>query len=95
MAGHSGTARRGADLVCAAVSVLFRTAARLLQLQPDIEVRGRASQRGRMELTVSRLPVQKRGWLAGLTDFLVRGAEDLREENPAAIELRVIEGEDL
>ena len=48
-----------------------------------------------MELTVSRLPVQKRGWLAGLTDFLVRGAEDLREENPAAIELRVIEGEDL
>lgn len=94
MTGHSETARRGEDLVCAAVSVLFRTAARLLQLHSDIQVQGGASESGQMELEVKQLPAQKREWLAGLTDFLIRGAEDLQEENPGAITLRMIEGED-
>ena len=35
VSGHSGTAKRGEDLVCAAASFLFRTAARALELEPD------------------------------------------------------------
>jgi uncharacterized protein YsxB (DUF464 family) len=93
VSGHAGTGPRGEDLVCAAVSALFRTAARVLQLQPDIDVRGGASEDGKMELRLDRVPRGRGQWLAGLTDFLVRGVQDLREENPGAISVRVIEGE--
>ena len=79
--------------MCAAVSVLFRTAARVLQLQPDVRVRGSASENGRMELQIEELPAARRRWLSGLSDFLIRGTRDLQEENPKAIALRVIEGE--
>ena len=79
--------------MCAGVSVLFRTAARVLQLQPDIRVRGSAPEGGRMELEIEELPAARRQWLIGLSDFLIRGTRDLQEENPKAISLQVIEGE--
>ena len=87
VSGHSGTGKRGEDLVCAAVTVLFRTAARALQLQPGFGVQGDASESGKMELRIGTVPAQRREWLVGLTDFLIRGIEDLREENPKAIQL--------
>jgi uncharacterized protein YsxB (DUF464 family) len=93
VSGHAGSAPKGEDLVCAAVTVLFRTAARALQLQPDIRIRGSSPENGRMELRIEELPAAKRQWLAGLSDFLIRGSRDLQEENPKAIALRVIEGE--
>jgi uncharacterized protein YsxB (DUF464 family) len=93
VSGHAGSAARGEDLVCAAVSILFRTAARVLQLQRDVRVRGSAPDSGRMELQIEELPAPRRQWLIGLTDFLVRGTRDLQEENPEAIAVRVIEGE--
>jgi len=91
VSGHSGTAKRGEDPVCAAVTVLFRTAARALRLQPDFGVRGHASESGKMEVQIGAVPARRREWLAGFTDFLLRGIEDLREEYPQAIHL-VIEG---
>ena len=80
--------------MCSAVSVLFRTAARVLQLQPDIRIRGSAPASGRMELEIEELPAARRQWLTGLSDLLIRGVRDLQEENPKAMALRVIEGED-
>jgi uncharacterized protein YsxB (DUF464 family) len=94
LSGHAETGRKGEDIVCAAVSVLFRTAARALQLQPEIGARGGADQAGSLELEIVEVPAQRQQWLIGLTDFLIRGATDLEEENPAAISVRVIEGED-
>ena len=79
--------------MCAAVTVLFRTAARVLQLQPDIRIRGSAPENGTMELQIEELPAPRRQWLIGLSDFLIRGSRDLQEENPKAVALRVIEGE--
>ena len=93
LSGHAESGRSGEDLVCAAVSVLFRAAARTLQLQPDIGVRGGAEQIGSMELQIDNVPARRREWLIGLTDFLIRGVKDLEEENPAAISFQVIEGE--
>ena len=80
--------------MCAAVSILFRTAARVLQLQTDVRVRGSASENGMMEVQIVELPASRRQWLIGLTEFLLRGARDLQEENPKAVAVRVIEGED-
>ena len=79
--------------MCAAVTVLFRTAARVLELQPDIRIRGSASENGRMEFQIEELPALRQDWMVGLSDFLVRGVRDLQEENPKAIVLQVIEGE--
>jgi uncharacterized protein YsxB (DUF464 family) len=93
VSGHSGTAKRGEDLVCAAASFLFRTAARALQLEPDVVVRGTASRDGQLEAWITAVAESRREWLAGLSDFLVRGARDLQEENPGAITLTVTEGE--
>jgi len=83
----------GEDLVCAAVTVLFRTAARTLQLHSDLAVQGDASESGKMEVQIVSVPDRRREWLGGITDFLLRGIEDLREENPKAIHL-VIEGDE-
>jgi uncharacterized protein YsxB (DUF464 family) len=94
VSGHAGSAPKGEDLACAGVTVLFRTAARVLQLQPDVRVRGSAPENGEMELRIEELPAAKRQWLAGLSDFLIRGSRDLEEENPKAVALTVIEGED-
>jgi uncharacterized protein YsxB (DUF464 family) len=80
-------------LVCAAVTILFRTAARALQLQSDFGVQGDALESGKMEVQIGTVPAWRREWLAGLTDFLVRGIEDLLEENPKAIHLE-IEGDE-
>ena len=93
VSGHAGGGPSGEDIVCAAVSVLFRTAARLLELQPDIRIRGGARESGSMELQIEELPASRRRWLAGLSDFLLRGSRDLQEENPQVIVLSVIEGE--
>ena len=79
--------------MCAAVTVLYRTAARLLQLQPDIRIRGNAPETGRMELQIEEMPASRRQWLIGLSDLLIQGSRDLQEENPKAVALRVIEGE--
>ena len=94
VSGHSGTAKRGQDLVCAAAGFLFRTAARALQLEPEVTIRGGASRDGQLEAWITDVAESRRGWLAGLSDLLVRGARDLQEENPAAVALTVIEGED-
>jgi uncharacterized protein YsxB (DUF464 family) len=83
----------GGDLVCAAVTVLFRTAARALQLHSELDVHGNASESGKMEVQIASVPARRREWLGGITDFLMRGIEDLREENPKAIHL-VIEGDE-
>jgi uncharacterized protein YsxB (DUF464 family) len=93
VSGHAGSGPRGEDLVCAAVSVLFRTAARILQLQPDVEVQGRLEKNGMMELQIEEVSAERRQWLVGLSDFLIRGVRDLQEENPKAISVRVSEGE--
>jgi uncharacterized protein YsxB (DUF464 family) len=71
------------------VTVLFRTAARALQLQSDFEVHGGASKSGKMEVQIGTVPARRREWLSGLTDVLIRGIEDLREENPKAIHLEI------
>ena len=49
---------------------------------------------GTMEVQIVELPAPRRQWLIGLTEFLLRGARDLQEENPKAVAVRVIEGED-
>jgi hypothetical protein len=87
--GHAGAGPRGRDLVCAAVTVLLRTAARLLSSQPDLQVSGESPQEGVMRLVLEAPPEARREWVRGVTATLVAGLTDLDREFPGRLKLEV------
>jgi uncharacterized protein YsxB (DUF464 family) len=80
--GHSGAGPRGADIVCAAVSILTRTALRTLLGKEGISVRGGdAPERGifRIELDYTGAG---REFLAATGLFLMEGLVSVCEDYP-------------
>ena len=86
--GHAGAGRRGDDPVCAAVSVLVRTAARTLAAADGITVEAEAERRGSLALTVSALPAGE-AFLAAATAFLLQGLNSVAEEYPRFCTVRI------
>lgn len=86
--GHAGAALRGYDLVCAAFSVLARTAYRALEALPGTELRGEAARPGDMSFEVLR-PAAEAERAAGVADFLLTGLGDLAREYPDAVALTI------
>ena len=86
--GHAGTVRSGANVACAAATVLLRTAGRLCA-EHGVAARGGAGAPGEMRLVVSLEASSEVGWLRGMTDFLVRGMKDLQDEFPKEIILQI------
>ncbi len=84
--GHAAGAP-GANIVCAAVSALLRSVARVLESHGSVVVSGRAPAEGVLEITIERYAAADAGYLLGITDVLVRGLEDLAREAPAEIRL--------
>ncbi len=80
--GHALAGDKGQDIVCAAVTVLLRTAAKLLTLTGGLRVQAEAPEPGKMAISVQRSPGQRTAWLTGLTEFLVSGLMDLEAEYP-------------
>jgi uncharacterized protein YsxB (DUF464 family) len=88
-AGHAGEGRAGEDLSCAAVSSLLRSVARLLYRSEGLQVAGEAARPGELTLEVLGSSAGRRQWLRGVTDVLLAGLSDLREERPGSIGLEV------
>ena len=86
-AGHSGLSVKGKDVLCSAVTVLLRTAARVLSDEIKESVFVRAEDPGRMEIKIFSCPDSEKGWLKGLSDMILYGLMDLREEYPGNIDL--------
>ena len=86
--GHAGTKAAGSNIACAAVTLLLRTAGRLCA-ERGLAVEGGAGSPGEMRLVVSPESATGSGWLQGVTDFLLRGVSDLKEEFPREIVLQV------
>ena len=80
--GHSFAFAAGENIVCAAATVLLRTAARLLDAEADIEVTGGTGSRGTLEFTVNVLDSAKNEFTRAIGDFLKRGIADLQREFP-------------
>lgn len=80
--GHSLAFEIGQNIVCAAATMLLRTAARLLGSTEGIEVSGGAPERGRLDFEISVLDESKRGYTKTVGDFLVQGMSDLEREFP-------------
>ncbi|HCC37119.1 MAG TPA: ribosomal-processing cysteine protease Prp [Treponema sp.] len=88
-AGHAGAGNRGYDIVCAAVSVLMRTAARVLSGHTGITVRGDAPEAGLLWLETAYTE-EGRGFLSSTGDFLLTGLSSVAEEFPAYCKLTII-----
>ena len=79
--GHAFAGPLGADLVCAAVSVLLRTAFRVLSNKNGIVVRGDAPDRGLLWLEVEYAPEGK-DFLAAAGAFLTEGLLSVSGDYP-------------
>ena len=90
--GHAGAGEKGRDIVCAAVTVLLRTTARLLAAQPELGVAGESPAEGEMRLELAEPPERKKEWVRGVTATLVSGLTDLDREFPGRLKLDI--GED-
>lgn len=79
--GHADTGPKGSDLVCAAVSVLARTALMVLSDAEGIMVRGKAPERGLFRMEVEYL-AEKRDFYSGISCFLLEGFDSISKEYP-------------
>jgi uncharacterized protein YsxB (DUF464 family) len=87
--GHAGAGRKGEDIVCAAVTTLLRTAAKVLAGEPGLSVDGESPEPGVMRLALAPPPDGKREWVRGVTAILLRGLNDLAEEFPGRLRLEI------
>jgi uncharacterized protein YsxB (DUF464 family) len=79
--GHAEAGPRGGDIVCAAVSVLARTALRVLSRREGITVRGEAPERGVISMEIDYAG-NGREFLAAAGAFLVEGLQSVAGEYP-------------
>ena len=80
--GHGGAGKRGNDIVCAAVSVLVRTAQSILSSREGIAARSEAGRRGEFSLETEALNKAGQDFLAAAGAFLVEGLASVAGEFP-------------
>jgi uncharacterized protein YsxB (DUF464 family) len=80
--GHAGATPKGDDLVCLAVSVLARTALRVLSRREGITVRGKAPERGIIEMDIDDYAGEGKEFLSAAGSFLLEGLRSVAGEYP-------------
>jgi uncharacterized protein YsxB (DUF464 family) len=86
--GHAGAGKRGYDIVCAAVSVLMRTAVRVLSAREGITVRSGAPERGGLWLEVEGT-AEGGEFLAAAGAFLSEGLLSVSGEFPEFCQVKI------
>jgi uncharacterized protein YsxB (DUF464 family) len=86
--GHAGSGSKGADIVCAAVSVLVRTALRTLSGRDGITIRGGAPERGLLWMEAD-YTAEGREFLSAAGSFLTEGLKSVSEEYPDYCEMNI------
>jgi uncharacterized protein len=87
--GHSEYEKKGRNIVCAAATVLLRTAARQLEGITDVKLKGEAETPGSLNFVIEWYSENRRAYLKGITDFLARGIDDLSVEFPSECSLTI------
>ena len=87
-AGHAGAGKTGTDIVCAAISVLMRTAARALSGRKGITIRCGAPEPGLLFLEAD-YSAEGRDFLSAAGVFLTEGLASVAEEYPEHCKLIV------
>ncbi|MBT3275334.1 MAG: ribosomal-processing cysteine protease Prp [Spirochaetales bacterium] len=88
--GHSSKGKAGENIVCAAATVLMRTAARLLEKDADIVISGGADDRGSLDFVVETIGEGKSGLVTAVGEFLLQGISDLQQEHPRECALKLV-----
>ena len=78
--GHAGAGKTGSDIVCAAVSVLMRTAVRVLSNRKGVTVRYEVPEPGLLFLEADY--TSGRDFLSAVGVFLIEGIASVVEEYP-------------
>jgi uncharacterized protein YsxB (DUF464 family) len=86
--GHAGAGRTGEDIVCAAVSVLMRTAVRVLSDRKGISIRCEAPEPGFLSLEAD-YTAEGKDFLFAAGVFLSEGLASVAEEYPHYCKLTV------
>lgn len=86
--GHAGAGKAGSDIVCAAVSVLMRTALSALSGRDGITVHGGAPEKGQVWLEVDYEEAGK-GFLYASGVFLLEGLRSVTQEYPKNCKLSI------
>jgi len=87
--GHAGAGKTGTDIVCAAVSVLMRTALSVLSGRKGITVRGGAPERGQLWLEVD-YEAEGRDFLFTAGVFLIEGLKSIAQEFPKNCSMSIL-----
>ena len=82
--GHAGFSKKGSDIVCAAVTVLIRTAMQVLSHNDDVFLIADASSRGALSFSVEAKTEspETEAQLKCIGDFLRTGIKALTKEFP-------------
>jgi uncharacterized protein YsxB (DUF464 family) len=86
--GHAERGAQGFDVVCAAFSILARTAYRSLEALPGVKLRGEASEPGSLSFEVLEAG-RDAGQAAGIAVFLITGMGDVAREYPDAVAVTI------
>lgn len=89
--GHSYQAKKGYDIVCASVTTLLRTAAKILHADESLKTEGDATSPGSMSFSLREISETKICWVRGITDFLLGGLLDLQQNNPDHLRIDIKE----
>jgi uncharacterized protein YsxB (DUF464 family) len=87
--GHAGGALKGENLPCAGVTVLLRTAARLFEQEKGLHLEGSAPHRGNLSFRIAGYSKESMERVRGITDFLCLGLNDLKNDFPKDIDIRI------
>jgi uncharacterized protein YsxB (DUF464 family) len=87
--GHAKAGPKGKDIVCAAVSILAKTAWQVLSVRKGVTVLGKAVERGEFSLEVTACKDQE-AFLAGISAFLMEGFESVAREYPENCRVTVV-----
>ncbi len=87
--GHAGFAEKGRDIVCAAETMLIRTAIQVLEKTEGIKVNTDAASRGSLAFSVeTEAGFNQKDRLICTADFLREGLKSLSLEYPDHVQLR-------
>jgi uncharacterized protein YsxB (DUF464 family) len=86
--GHAGAGKTGTDIVCAAVSVLMRTAVQVLSNRKGITIRSGAPEPGLLWLKADYTG-EGRDFLSAAGEFLLAGLGSVAGEFPANCKLTI------
>jgi hypothetical protein len=87
--GHSGAGKAGTDIVCAAVSVLMRTALRILSGRKGIKLACGAPEKGQLWLEAD-YEAEGKDFLYAAGVFLIEGLLSVTQEFPENCKLNIV-----